>query len=88
MSEQFISKALIAKEYQLPLIDKIFEACQLPFDKNPFVSMIGESQELPGSQKVTITGMDGNNIDIYIWHPTELTRKGPLPILYFMHGGG
>ncbi len=88
MSEQFISKPLIAKEYQLPLIDKIFDACQLPFEKNPFVSMLGESPELPGSQKVTITGMDGNNIDLYIWRPTKLTRKGPLPILYFMHGGG
>ncbi len=88
MAEQFTSKHLIAKEYQLPIIDKIFEACQLPFDKNPYVSVLGAGQKLPGSQKVTITGMDGNNIDLYIWRPTELTRKGPLPILYFMHGGG
>ncbi len=88
MAEAFISKHLIAKEYQLPMIDKIFEACQLPFDKNPYVSMLGTSEKLPGSQVVTITGMDGNSIDLYIWRPTELTRKGPLPILYFMHGGG
>ncbi len=88
MSEQFTSKKLIAKEYQLPIIDTIFEACQKPFYQNPYVGMIGESQELPGSQKVTITGMDGNNIDLCIWRPTELTRKEPLPILYFMHGGG
>ncbi len=88
MSQEFTSKHLIAKEYQLPIIDKIFEACQLPFDKNPFVGMIGQSENLPGSRKVTITGMDGNSIDLYIWQPTALTRKGPLPILYFMHGGG
>ncbi len=88
MAEQFTSKHLIAKEYQLPFINQIFEACQKPFDQNPYVSMIGDSQKLPGSQKVTIKGMDGNDIDLYIWHPTELTRKGPLPILYFMHGGG
>lgn len=88
MAQEFTSKHLIAKEYQLPILDKIFEACQLPFDKNPFVSMLGGGQKLPGSQKVTITGMDGNSIDLYIWRPTELTRKGPLPILYFMHGGG
>ncbi len=88
MAEQFTSKHLIAKEYQLPIIDKIFDACQLPFDKNPFVGMIGESQKLPGSQMVTIDGMDGNKIDLYIWRPSNLTRKGPLPILYFMHGGG
>lgn len=87
-TKEFISKHLIAKEYQLPIIDKIFEACQYPFDKNPLIGMIGESKSLPGSQKVTIKGMDGNDIDLYIWKPTELTRKGPLPILYFMHGGG
>lgn len=88
MSQQFTSKPLIAKEYRLPILDQIFEACQLPLDKNPYMSMIGESHPFPGSQKVTITGMDGNEIDMYIWHPTQLTRKGPLPILYFMHGGG
>lgn len=88
MAQQFISKPLLAKEYQSPLIDQIFEACQLPFDKNPYVSMLGESPQLPGSQKVTITGMDGNSIDLVIIKPTNLTRKGPLPILYFMHGGG
>lgn len=88
MAEQFTSKHLIPKEYQLPILDKIFDACQLPFDKNPSVSMIGESRKLPGSSMVTITGMDGNSIDLYIWKPKQLTRKGPLPILYFIHGGG
>ncbi len=88
MAQQFTSKHLIAKEYQLPIIDQIFEACQKPFYQNPYIGMIGESQKLPGSQKVTFTGMDGNDIDLYIWRPTQLTRKGPLPILYFMHGGG
>ncbi len=79
MGNQFTSKHLIAKEYQLPIVDKIFEVCQLPFDKNPFVSMLGESQKLPRSQKVTITGMDGNNIDLYIWRSPHLTRKGLVP---------
>ncbi len=50
--------------------------------------MLGAGSDLPGSRKVTITGMDGNSIDLYIWQPTTLTRKGPLPILYFIHGGG
>ncbi len=88
MAQEFTSKHLIAKEYQLPILDKIFEACQLPFHQNPYVGMIGASEALPGSKKVTITGMDGNSIDLYIWQPTTITRKGPLPILYFMHGGG
>lgn len=88
MAEKFTSKHLLAKEYQLPFIDQIFEACQKPFKENPYGSMLGESQNLGTAEKVTIKGMDGNELDLYIWRPTKLTRKGLLPILYFMHGGG
>ncbi len=66
MAQQFTSKRLIAKEYQLPIIEKLFEACKLPLDKNPVISMIGVSQPLPGSQIVTIIGIDGNDMDLYI----------------------
>lgn len=71
MAEQFTSKHLIPKEYQMPILDQIFEACQKPFHQNPYVGVLGVSDKLPGSEKVTITGMDGNQVDLYIWKPTN-----------------
>lgn len=88
MEQQIKTKHLLAKEYQLPNIDEIYAAGQVPIDKNPLINMLAGGTKLPGSQKITVKGMDNNSIDLYIWRPTEPTAKGPLPILYFIHGGG
>lgn len=82
------SKYLLAKEYRLPNIDEIYAAGQMPLDKNPLIGMLAGGKKLPGSEKITIPGMDGNSIDLYIWKPTKQTRQGALPIVYFIHGGG
>lgn len=88
MEQEMKSKYLLAKEYQLPNIDEIYAAGLLPLDKNPLIGMLAGGKKLPGSEKITITGVDGNSIDLYIWKPTKLTRQGALPIVYFIHGGG
>ena len=88
MAQEIKSKHLLAREYQLPNIDQIYEAGLQPLDKNPLISMLAGGKLLPGSEKTTIKGMDGNNIDLYIWRPTKITRTGALPVVYFIHGGG
>lgn len=88
MEQQIKSKHLLAKEYQLPNIDDIYKAGLVPIDKNPLMALLAGGKKQPGFTVTTIKGMDGNSIDLYIFRPTKLTRQGPLPILYFIHGGG
>ncbi len=38
--------------------------------------MLGAGSDLPGSRKVTITGMDGNSIDLYIWLNSDSFNNG------------
>ena len=59
-----------------------------------FSAAYGIPNELPGDndepevkmETQTIKGVDGNDINLYIWRPTHVS--GPLPCVIYTHGGG
>ena len=72
-----------------PLQDKLdFSAANEAGMDTVFAALFADLPPIPNVERRTevIKGVDGNDINLYIHTPQNVS--GPLPYVYHMHGGG
>jgi acetyl esterase/lipase len=93
MKQDFISRAMLATEYDTEEIDELYaishdqERVMNP-ENNLLVELLVGNDKTPWDDKIVIPGWEpGQTIDLYVYRPA-VQSDSPLPVVYFTHGGG